>query len=111
MQTLRKWESLERLISDFKNPKTRKYEPRTWDQLPTLPKATRSRILNEAIGKGHVEVHVKVEDGRRKTFYEVKNPRLFVTVPAVKASLKMSDGSRKDLGVFHPFLFKRRGRL
>lgn len=104
----RKLESMERLINTFKDPQTGKSHTKTWEQLSSLPKATRSRLLREAMEKGYVTGSVKVRNGRRETVYELKTQWPILKYMTIKARLKTPSGM-KDLGIYYPIPRKVRG--
>jgi hypothetical protein len=104
----RKLESMQRLIDAFKDLQTGKSQSKTWEQLSSLPKATRSRLLREAMEKGYVTGSVKVKNGRRETIYELKTQWPILKYMAIKARLKTPSGM-KDLGSYYPIPRKVRG--
>ena len=104
----RKLESMERLFNAFKDLRTGKFHMKTWEQLSSLPKATRSRLLREAMEKGYVTGSVQVRNGRRETFYELKTHLSILKYMAIKAWLKTPSGM-KDLGIYHPIPRRVRG--
>lgn len=69
-------EKYEKVKEAFWNPKTGKYEPKTWAELvEKIPKGTLSPLLNTLIREGFVEGKAMVNlENKRRILYELVNP-------------------------------------
>jgi len=111
-RALEHWHSIDNLYEAFKDSEG-KYQPRTWGELNArVPKASLSRLLRELLSGKYVLADLTIDgNGKRETVYRVlKEWAPEVTMKVAVAKLKMSDGSRKDLGEYWGKIYVRQGK-
>ena len=114
IQNMRKWVSIEKVYDAFKNPKTSKYEPKTWRQLleSGISKSTLSRILRDEVKENHIRAQVRVDSAtkRMETVYKPVEGfwRPCATLKGFQqVEIELLGGEPKVLGTVQRKLIKR----